>query len=227
MKAKFIPTRKRDIAVVLTVLALGASWWMGVSSESFRVRKLMAEIGYTDEHSAHPTGMDRMWFTLSLSKPNSRSYRQIVDDIVDIGEPAVPHMITAYDRDAYFICPQALVRIGTPSLDYLVDTAEKLDKANPDEETVRRYWHMTAVIGNIHPTTDRAKQMLLDDLNSSNGEIRALAAIALVRIDYPLAAEKALPVLAGQIEDPDPAVRHWTAAAMSEFQSAALRARGM
>ena len=209
--------RKWNIVPIVLIVALISAWLAYTHTNEFKARKLIAELRYCKGSFQSPTGKDRWLFTAALATPRTRDFREVSDELVAMGESAVPFLLEEVQKlgkgnTNSYSCAYLLAKIGTPAVRPLLEILEGL----PQENTPNRMLIIRALAA-VDPPATEAVPALLRDLKSDNGIVRNFAAIALARIDPDVAARKALPIVLKDLEHPDPGLHFFATWALSEI----------
>ncbi len=194
---KLKPLQLTVLALLVLVISI---WWSLVNTTEFKVRKLIAEASYPKGSLHRPSRSKRLYFVASLSAPCARTRTEIRDDLVAMGESAVPHLINQMlTGEAHNIHIESLGMIGEPAVGPVIKAFRELDRSD-----AQRYNWLTGTLKTMGPIALKAAPILVNDLDHPDARIRIRAANTLLMVDKQIAIDKAMSLVLKERANPDP-----------------------
>jgi len=209
--------RNRSIAVAAlagtVLLVLGVTPWAGKRISGLRARCLVAKLRVlASQRPAPPTDEDGVLEDESALLEHSTLVREVLGEIVDLGEAAVPPLAKAL-RDTDDWMRYYVVRTLIEMLPSASNAEHVLAQALEDREAMVRCEAARALVLKGGPQIGaRAMSVLVRDLDDGDWQVRYHALVGLHGVGT--RAEPAIPKLQALIDDDNEFVRCWARSAL-------------
>ena len=173
--------RKWNIITVVLLAILVGGWLYYTNTNEFRVRRLVTELLYLRERPHSPTFGDQIIFVASLTRPNTRSLDDIIDELNSMGESAFPPLIDALKESDWRTGMLSAVALSCMAPRGAEIAVPALIKATADNSPKVRKWAAIA-LGNYGPVNDKVVPSILAIMTDEDQAARVCAIRALSKM---------------------------------------------